>query len=55
MDTNNYLPKDEFAELIFGRIKAFGLRINEGNEILKILSKSRKTTGELLKKKGIDS
>ncbi|MBB6001956.1 four helix bundle protein [Arcicella rosea] len=26
MNTNNYLPKDEFAELIFGRIKAFGLR-----------------------------
>ncbi len=26
METNSYLPKDEFAELIFGRIKAFGLR-----------------------------
>ncbi len=26
MKTDNYLPKDEFAELMFGRIKAFGLR-----------------------------
>ncbi|MEA5141826.1 four helix bundle protein [Arcicella rigui] len=29
--------------------------MDEGHEVLKILSKSRKTTGELLKKKGIDS
>ncbi|MEA5260271.1 four helix bundle protein [Arcicella aquatica] len=26
MNNSNYLPKDEFAELIFERIKAFGLR-----------------------------
>ncbi len=38
----------------FQEIKLKSL-MEEGNEILKILSKSRKTTGELLRKKSSDS